>query len=104
MSKNVDLHDWTLVSIDTNWLEGRVAISIVNPDHETVSLLAQQFSDLKITKREEWGESVSINKVQGPNILENGNNIIFIEMQSGDVLTIEAASFNFPENSVKPHG
>lgn len=90
------MHDWTLVSIQVGWQAATVAIAFKNTDSEQVLLTADGFTDLHIPKREEWGASVSVNEASDIELLPNGQQRLAIEMQSGDVLSLEAKSIQIP--------
>lgn len=90
------MHDWTLVSLVIDWFKGMLTITFRNSNSDEVSLLAHGLADLKIPKKEEWGESVSVNEVEGLIILENGNHYLVIEMQSGDKIELEAKFISLP--------
>src|SRR3990167_3885629 len=90
------MHDWTLISILIEWAKGVVIITFKNHQSKEAVLMANEFADLHVPKQEEWGESVSINKMTGPILLENGNYYIELEMQSGDKLYLEAKSIQIP--------
>ena len=92
------MHDWTLVSLMVEWIKGMVTITFKNSDSNQVFLVAEGLTDLKIPKREDWGESVSVNEVEGPNSLGNGNSYIAIEIQSGDKIELEARSISLPND------
>ena len=80
------------------WIKGMVTITFKNSDSNQVFLVAEGLTDLKIPKREDWGESVSVNEVEGPNSLDNGNSYIAIEIQSGDKIELEARSISLPND------
>lgn len=90
------MHDWTLVSIQTEWKNANILITFRNESSEEVTLTAEKFTNLHIPKRDEWGESISVNEVSEVKQLPDGNHQITIEMQSGDVLSIEAAKIHLP--------
>lgn len=90
------MHDWTLLALMVDWVSGSVTISFRNCQSQEVFLMAEGLSDLRIPRREEWGRSVSINEVDGPVVLQNGNYYLSIEIQSGDKIEIEAKSISFP--------
>ena len=91
------MHDWTLISIMVEWFKGTVTIAFKNSKSEEVFLVAKGFVDLKVPKREDWGESVSVNELEGPSLLENGNSYLAIEIQSGDKIELEARSISLPD-------
>lgn len=90
------MHDWTLVSFNVEWAEAILKITFKNEKSEKAYLVAENFSSLIIPKREKWGESKSVNKVEGPIALSNGSIYLFIEMQSGDKIEIEAERIIVP--------
>ncbi|EGW21444.1 hypothetical protein [Methylobacter tundripaludum] len=91
------MHDWTLVSILVDWIKGIVTITFKNYKSNQVILIADGLVNLHIPKREEWGESVSINEVTGPILLSNGNYHLKLEIQSGDKIELEAKFIKMPE-------
>ena len=92
------MHDWTLVSLMVEWIKGVVTITFKNNDSKQVFLVAEGLADLKIPKREDWGESISVNEIEGLNSLDNGNSFITIEIQSGDKIELEARSISLPND------
>lgn len=96
------MHDWTLASLMVEWVKGMVTITFKNSDSQEVLLIAEGLADLKIPKREDWGESVSVNEVEGSSSLDNGNSYIAIEIQSGDKIELEARSIYLPDDGSNP--
>lgn len=92
------MHDWTLLSISINWAEGAVVISFRNEKSEEVKLVAEGLVDIHVPKREEWGESVSINNVIGPLRGDDGIYSLELEVQSGDRIRLLARSVSMPES------
>jgi len=90
------MHDWILVSLKIDWLQGAIRITLRNNRSEDVFLVAEGFVDLKVPKREDWSKSVSINEVEGPSELDNGNFYLVIEIQSGDKIELEAKTIYLP--------
>ncbi|MCL7423218.1 MAG: hypothetical protein M8364_20220 [Methylobacter sp.] len=91
------MHDWTLVSILVDWIKGTVTVTFKNYESNLVMLIADGLINLHIPKHEEWGESISINEVTGPILLNNGNYYLELEIQSGDKIELEAKSIKMPE-------
>lgn len=91
------MHDWTLVSIMVEWIKGVVTITFRNSKSDEVFLVAEGLADLKVPKRDDWGDSVSVNEVEGPVKIDNGNTYLAIEIQSGDKLELEAKSISMPD-------
>jgi len=86
MDKGVNLHDATLVAVRVNWADGTC---IVEVDHETLGICLLTFSfmsHLTLPRKQDWGRSVSINSFSMPS-----SGRYEIEMQSGDVIIIEAS-------------
>ena len=89
------MHDWTLLSVLLEWNAGRATLSFKShAGNET--LVACSVTDLRVPQFNEWGPSVSVNKVRSPSATDNGLQSIEIEMQSGDIIKIIAASFQMP--------
>jgi hypothetical protein len=85
MIEGVDLHDATLMAIRVSWEDGTCVADI---DHGTLGRCILTFSavsHLTLTRKESWGRSVSINSFSVPSRGEYE-----IEMQSGDLIKIEA--------------
>jgi len=63
-----------------------------------VALVAENVIDLHVPRLQDWGPSVSVNKVTGP--LDGlAYKRLLIEMQSGDVIKISAGTFVLPAES-----
>ncbi len=90
------MHDWTLLTIVVEWMKGIVTITFDTYEFNHVILTAEGLIELVVPKHDEWGESVSVNKVCGPVQLENGNYRLELEIQSGDTITLEARSIQMP--------
>jgi hypothetical protein len=87
-----DLHDATLDGISLEWRTGLVRIAIRLESHEIthVELHALETRHLACPRREDWGKSTYINEVRGPHPVDGGGVRLEIEMQSGDVIEVEA--------------
>ncbi|ELR64426.1 hypothetical protein C942_02449 [Photobacterium marinum] len=92
------MHDWTLVTLVFDWLKGIATITFKNSYSQEVTLIAEGVAELKIPKREDWGESASVNKVDIPTALDNGNFYLQIEIQSGDKIEFEAKKISFSDS------
>jgi hypothetical protein len=90
------MHDWTLLSIVVEWMKGIVTVTFDTYEYNHVVLTAEGLIELVIPKHDEWGESVSVNRVRGPVQLENGNYHLALEIQSRDTITLEAKSIQMP--------
>jgi len=91
------MHDWTLLSVEFEWNEARITLNFRNPYSETVSVVAEGVTSLNMPKKDEWGRSVSVNRINGPTILTGGISQFAVEMQSGDVIEVLARSFCLPK-------
>ena len=90
------MHDWTLLSTAFDWKNGQVTLEFRKAGPALVSVVANGVSDIHVPQLNEWGPSVSVNTVEGTSDCGNGQQRLAIEMQSGDVITIVAASFILP--------
>ena len=95
MNENI-MHDWTFVRLEFDWLNGFASLVFNNARSEEVIVLAKGVKHLQVPKREEWGESVSVNETDGPRSIKNGLSYLAIEIQSGDKIEIEAKSISMP--------
>jgi hypothetical protein len=95
------LHDATLIRIALLWEEGKFIVQLRtgSPSFPQVQILAVRGQYLECPRRHPWGESVSINEIRGPLHTANGSKRLEIEMQSGDVIVLEAEEFQL--NSVE---
>lgn len=90
------LHDATLVRIEFHWERGDVVVHVRTgqPSISNVHIVAQSGRHVDCPRLHPWGPSVSINEVRGPTpILDGKAHRLELEMQSGDVIAIEAAEF-----------
>jgi hypothetical protein len=85
MIDDIDLHDATLIEVRLNWGDGTCVAEI---DHRSLGRCVLGFSavsHLTLPRKQSWGRSVSINSFSAP-----GSGQYEIEMQSGDLIRIEA--------------
>jgi hypothetical protein len=94
------MHDWTLLSVLFDWRARRVTLSFVVHQAGTVSVVADGVSDLHIPQLNEWGPSVSVNRVGLPVSVVDGRRVLEIEMQSGNCIKICASDFEFPPGTI----
>jgi hypothetical protein len=92
------MHDWTLLSAVLEWDGGKATVTFRSQTGTEV-LVAHSVVDLHISQLNEWGPSVSVNEVRGPLAAGETLKLVEIEMQSGDVLSITAKSFDMPKNA-----
>lgn len=90
------MHDWSFISINIIWVEAKIVIQLRNNKSEDVFLIAENFLNFKLTKKDEWGESISLNEITRFDRMDNGNFYIKLEIQSGNVCEIEAKNIILP--------
>jgi len=90
------MHDWSFISINIIWIKAKIVIQLRNNKSEDVFLIAEEFLNFKLTKKDEWGESISLNEITRFDRMDNGNFYIKLEIQSGDVCEIEAKNIILP--------
>ena len=93
------MHDWSLISINIDWLESKLIVSFKNNQSENSYLICEKFIAFNISKKDEWGSSISINGILDFKKLGNGNFHIKFEIQSGDLCEIEAEKITLPEGA-----
>ncbi len=90
------MHDWILVDIVYKWEDGGSCKFLLRDrDSNPRYIEARKVSALFIPRNEDWGSSSSINKVRGPDQDVKGRKLE-IEMQSGDVIVIQADEIDMP--------
>ena len=89
------MHDWTLLSILIELEKGIVTINFKTEFGYEI-LIAEGIFNLVIPKHDAWGKSESVNRIEEPTQLDNGNYLLNIEMQSGDTITLEAKIIHIP--------
>lgn len=92
-----NFHDWTLLALDFDWAAACVSVRICGPGSVDRALLAEDVSLLLVPRQLPWGRSVSINGVQVTDVPDSGCKTMEIEMQSGDLIKIEAARVKIVE-------
>jgi hypothetical protein len=93
------MHEWILRSIEVEWKSGRVTLSFDTYQAGVLSLVAEGVVDLHVPRMSPWGPSIHVNEVRQPPGRPGKRRKLEIEMQSGDVLTVTAASFVFPREA-----
>ena len=89
------MHDWTLEGVSIDWQSGSVVRRMAGPSAPAL-LVAHGLRELRLPRKLEWGPSASVNRVAGPLERVDGLLLLSIEMQSGDIIEIEAAAFDPP--------
>ena len=90
MIEGVEWHDATLIAMRLGWDDGTCVADI---DHGTLGRCMLTFSEvshLTLPRKQGWGRSVSINSFSVPT-----SGQYEIEMQSGDLIKIEATGVTF---------
>lgn len=91
------MHDWTLLSILFDWKLNCLSLHLLNMHSEPAELIAKGVRSIFIPHNEEWGASQSIYEISDLLVSEDGNKILKITIQSGDIVEITAKEFQFPE-------
>jgi len=91
-----ELHDATLESLELRWSSGEVVMRIRTGDatYPQRVVVASAVRRLGCDRQMPWGFSVSINEVRGPAAAGDDVSMLEIEMQSGDLIRIEAGAFS----------
>lgn len=90
------LHDATLRTLSFDWKQGALEL-LIKTATGFLTLRATDVKQLSCPRQHPWGPSAHINdarSIKG----ENGRGTLELEMQSGDVIVIEAASFTAAES------
>jgi hypothetical protein len=86
-----DLHDWSLICVSYDWEHATAALTFCWNGMEK-RVVGRGTNEFSLSQLEPWGQSISVNRVAGPEIGTDGIGILKIEMQSGDVITLRATS------------
>lgn len=89
------MHDWVISTLEIDWDKNVINITFKTASGDQ-NIVATEFAKLIVPKRENWGPSRSVYNVDKPMQLKNKNYKILIEMQSGDLITIEAKRIVLP--------
>lgn len=84
------MHDWTLLSIHIDWPSGNARLEIKDPTSTIRILEIRELLQITVPRRNPWGESISINESTQSTGEDTKVHKLSIEMQSGDVIQIEA--------------
>lgn len=90
------MHDWTILSIVLDWTQGKLTIHLKDSMSQPQYILIEGLHLLNVPRNNEWGKSISINKVTGPSSTVYDCAVLEIEIQSGDVIHVEAKSIIMP--------
>jgi hypothetical protein len=91
-----ELHDATLEALELRWSSGEAVMRIRTGDatHAQRVVVASAVRRIGCDRQMPWGFSVSINEVRGPVAAGDDTFMLEIEMQSGDLISIEAGAFS----------
>src|SRR5262249_35831642 len=98
------MHEWILLSIAFEWEAGRLALTFDTHPAGIVKLVAEGVVDLYVPQAKPWGPTVHVKGVRQLPARAKHRGKLEIEMQSGDIIKITAASFVFPAAAYGPVG
>lgn len=84
------LHDAVLAAINISWEAARCDLRFRPVGLPSHLLVFEDFTNVELPRRESWGPSASVNTV-----LQRESGVFEIELQSGDILRIEARHWSF---------
>jgi len=87
---SLPLHDATLAAICIDWDAARCDVRLRPVGLSSHLLVFEGFTHIELPRRQVWGPSSSINTVAQPR-----EGLFDIELQSGDVIRIEAPHWTF---------
>ncbi len=90
------LHDATLVRVECRWEDGCFSVHLRTgvSTYPEVQIVATGGKRLDCPRMHPWGPSVSVHQIRGPTQLADEKlQRLEIEMQSGDVLVLDAEDF-----------
>lgn len=90
-----DLHDAILHQIEVVWDETAEARARFRDGPQRVVLVVRGMTLVNCPHQNPWGPSVSVNEVRRGDAVAEGAERIEIELQSGDVLTIEGTTIEW---------
>jgi hypothetical protein len=90
-TEDLKLHDATLEKLALDWRAGCAEV-LLHAATGVVTLRASGVTKLACPRLHPWGPSSSVNEVRGP-LARDGRMVLELEMQSGDVIVIEAERF-----------
>jgi hypothetical protein len=84
------MHDWTLQSIHVDWISGIAKIELKDSTSMIRTIEVKDLMNVTIPRRNPWGESVSVNEAIHSVEDVTKEHLLTIEMQSGDLIKVEA--------------
>lgn len=103
MSAVPKLHDAVFLRAVLLWgkvADARMVFRVLGP--RFIVLKATGVTNLSCPHENPWGPSVHVNEIRGPLLARQGVERIEVEVQSGDTIGIEAASFEWAESESDP--
>jgi hypothetical protein len=93
-----DFHDAVFFGLTVHWEAGVVELSFGVRPTVNVVIRAEEFTDVHVPRRREWGSSVSVNRISQ----RLDSTVLEVELQSGDLLVVHASRFGIDEGTVPP--
>ena len=90
---DLPLHDAVLSALHIVWETARCDLRLHPVGRDPHSLVFEGFTNIELPRRERWGRSASINSAK-----QLAQNLFEIELQSGDILRIEALRWTYAES------
>ena len=88
-----EMHDWTLLSAEFDWASATLTVRFCW-DSQAPVLTLSGVTHLEIPSYRPWGPSVSVNRAEWVHGIGSEIHTLRVEMQSGDVITADAAAFD----------
>ncbi|MBK9579205.1 MAG: hypothetical protein IPO40_19215 [Fibrobacteres bacterium] len=80
------MHDWTMIGMEFGWREGVMKLHFLDRTSQMVEVVCSDVSEFQMSRRLDWGESVSVNRVEM--VEAKGSMKLRIEIQSGDQIIL----------------
>jgi hypothetical protein len=93
------MHDWTFEACEVVWATGIARLQFLDRSSQKREIAASGLVGLKLPREEPWGPSTSVLSCSKPVIGTNGVGRLVVELQSGDIVEVEARHFDFPANA-----
>jgi hypothetical protein len=95
MFATLSLHDATLKGLHLSWADGRCSLEFDTVEDGMRELVFSGVTEMHVPRTMPWGPSVSVNTTR-----QIGADLFEVNLQSGDVLKIQANGWQFgSENS-----
>ena len=94
-----NLHDAVLLTASLDWEEGTASIVLQTneayvPTSSDVTISARGVKEFTWSRLHPWGPSVYVNTVQLTEYEEGNGNVLELEMQTGDVIRVDASEIS----------